>query len=409
MRGFLSDPAIAIHTRVAGALSALFPLLFVIGSAPADIGAGIVSVIFIYESYRQKRWAWCARPWVLCMWALWSYFTLRGAFAEDPFSAVFRALAWIRYPLFAAALAFYTLRFSPVRAALLAMLSAALAFIMADALLQYFWGRDVFGRLPLMSAEGSLRLTGPFKDPKVGIVLAWLGIPVLAGLAQRRTWQAALCAAALALMVFLSGERMALLLTGFGFVLLALSIRALRMPLIGAAMAGLLAAGIFSQAYPELVERQYASTLTTIGNFRDSPYGLIWQSTIRMIETHPVFGVGGRHFRIMCPDPAYGPAELAATRCNLHPHQLYLEWWAEGGLVALVLFIALLICLVRDALRGFSVNRGNMLYMALLVALCIRIWPLSTSTGFFVAWSALPFWLIAGWLLAISYGTEEKR
>lgn len=409
MRRFLKDGDIPLHTRAAEIFTVLFPVLYLVGSAAADVVAALVSLAFLYESYRLRDWAWIKRPWVMLVFALWGYFTLRGAFAEDAGAAIGRAAAWIRYPLFAFALAFYALQRREIRCGLLVSLSGVLMFLMADAALQYLWGRDIFGRLPLMSAEGSLRLTGPFKDPKVGIVLAWLGLPVMAGLLRCNKTYAAGFGMILLLTVFLSGERMALLLVLFGFGLLALSVRALRLPAAGAVALGILAAFVVAQANPALMNRQYESTLRTIENYRQSPYGQIWGSTAAMIGTNPVFGVGAKHFRYECAKPEYGTMENLDIRCNLHPHQIYLEWWVEGGAVALAVFVVLLFCVLKDALAPWNTLRTDALYLGLLVALCVRIWPLSTSTSFFAAWSALPFWLVVGWLLALVYDGERDK
>lgn len=408
MRGFLSDPAIGWHTRVAGLLVVLFPALYVVGSAAADAAAVLASLAFLHESRRRRDWTWLRRGWVALTFALWGYFTLRGLFAEHPSAAVFRAAAWIRYPLFGMALAFYLLRIAPVQEGLVRCLGAVLVFIMADSLFQFYVGQDVFGRLPLHSQEGSLRLTGPFGDPKVGIVLAWLGLPVVAWLACiGRLWAGAM-ALGIFLVVFLSGERMALLLLGFGYALLALSIRALRLPALGMGCVALVAVFLAVQADPALRARQMESVLATIQHYEASPYGQIWGSVQAMVVQHPVFGVGAKHFRLSCPDPRYGAPDTVPTRCNIHPHQLYLEWLVEGGAVGLALFLALLACLLRDALRGWRLRRADTLYLGLLIALLLRVWPLSTSTSFFAAWSALPFWLVAGWLLARACHREPE-
>lgn len=413
MRRFLTDSSLPLTYRAAGAFTVLFPVCYVIGSAAADVAAVLVSLLFLYESFRTSQWAWLKRGWVLFTLALWGYFTLRGAFAEDAGAAIGRAAAWIRYPLFAMALAFFTLRNREVERLLFWSLGVSLFFIMLDSLIQFQFGRDIFGRLPLMSAEGSFRLTGPFKDPKVGVVLAWLGFPVLAGVLfsfrRYRFVAAGLFMLLLLLVVFMSGERMALLLTLFGGGLLALSRKALWKPALAVVLLGALAVGVVAETNPALINRQYASTVETIRHYKESPYGQIWQSSVTMIAAHPIFGVGGKHFRFLCPRPEYGAMETVDVRCNLHPHQLYLEWLVEGGAVALLLFAALLVALFKDVLVARASQWNDPFYVGLLVAVLIRVWPLSTSTSFFVAWSALPFWLVAGWLLAVAYRFSPEQ
>ncbi len=416
-RNFLRHSEHTLYVRVAGFFAATFPILYVAGSAVADSAAILVSLMFLFHSTRTKDWRWLKSSWVVLVAVLWGYMLLRAGLAERPDKALARAGAWIRYPLFAAALAFWILHFKPVQRQLFISLAVTVLFLLFDSLIQYNLGTDLFGREVIPTEEGSMRLTGPFSGPKVGIILAWISFPVIAMLVippsagernRRKQMVGALCAVLFLIVVFLSGERMALLLSLFGCALLMILSPAIRREMLLLLVAAVLAVGVVAQYNPSLMIRQYYSTVKTISEYKDSPYGQIWQSSMAIIEAHPVAGVGAKHFRYLCPRPEYGSMETVDVRCNLHPHHLYLEWLVEGGAIALLGFLAVLAALARDIVRPVRTLIHHPLYVGLLVAIILRIWPLSTATSFHAAWSALPFWLMVGWILAIAYTYRDK-
>jgi O-antigen ligase len=212
--------------------------------------------------------------------------------------------------------------------------------------------------------------------------------------------------------ILLSGDRMALV-----FSLLCL---ALLYPLLGnyrkQALVGLSALALLTATAlhlkPELYDRQVQSTISAIENVSGTHYGIIWTSAMRMIRDYPLFGVGMGNYRVVCPDSRYGAERNEATgfeRCSTHPHNIYIEWLVETGLIGLSGFIVCGILILRRLLKGLLVFRHQPAFLGLLITVAVRLWPLSTSTDFFHAWAAVPFWLVVGWGLSFAAGQEGVR
>src|SRR5262249_25044804 len=66
----------------------------------------------------------------------------------------------------------------------------------------------------------------------------------------------------------------------------------------------------------------------------------IWQRTTRMIEDHPVFGVGAGNFQAIF-EPVYNPLLNEDLRRGGHAHNLWLQEAAELGLVTALAYAAL--------------------------------------------------------------------
>jgi O-antigen ligase len=408
-----------VITRVAGCFLSLLPALYLLGSGMADAIASIIAVLFLLHSKQHHHWTWLRQSWFICALALWMFMMIRGGFAHSPTIALQASLPWIRFPLFAMACAAWLLPHLRLRTYLLTCLRGVVIFLIVDTLFQYSIGVDILGRPTFPAFEGGIRLTGPFSSPKVGIVLAWLGLPVLLerlmdARSPHQRWQfASTLALGIAYLgaIFLSGERMAFLLAGFGgCIAIALQPTIMKRVLLPAIIS--LALGLMLVwSNPSLFTRQIDSTLQGIQHVQHTPYGMIWTSALKMIDAHPIVGVGARHFRIACPQPDYGAMDKAilAWRCNLHPHQFYLEWLSEGGIIGLGLVVLMLGFWIKHGIRCYRTYHQQGLWLGVVTALLLRLWPLSTGVSMFVGWSAVPFWLLAGWMLSYTATNHSER
>ncbi len=382
---------------IAGFLAALVPVAVAIGNAAAEIVIALIVILFMTNSIRNNDWAWVKRDWVLALLALWLYGCVRSIFTDNPGKTMVDALPWIRFILFAIALESWILRHERWRNLLLKIGFFSISFLAADAILQYSTGSDLFGR-PIF---GDNRLTASYGKPIVGITIAWLFMPFLLGYIDNKKFIQAFGFGVLSLTaVLLSGERMALMFSLLSLIMVIFLVQRLRK--VGAIVMLVFAVGIIGLMYakPSLYDRQVKSTIKVISNVPDSPYGVIWRSAIDITKAHPIIGIGMGNFRVVCPDSQYGLDDakgLGYSRCATHPHNIYLEWLTEGGLIAISGFILAMFFVSKRLIINLAANRNNYVFIGLFVTLAMRLWPIASTTSFFHGWSAIPFWLVLGW------------
>jgi O-antigen ligase len=397
-----------VAIALAGWVSVFVPIALVVGNAGAEISICIVVIIFLANCIGQRQLAWAKEDWALAVLALWAYGCVRAIFAAHVLESLIQAVIWIRFPLFAVALANWILVHAEWRRRLMYSTVAAAAFLAADAVLQYFVGTDIIGR-----PTWGNRLTATFAAPKVGITIAWIFIPAMLGLLHERGRIISLLFGGLCFVaILLSGDRMAVI-----FSLLCLT---LLYPLLGTyrkqALIGLSALALLTATAlhlkPEVYDRQVRSTISAIENVSDTHYGVIWTSAMRMVRDYPLFGVGMANYRMVCADSHYGPERNEATgfeRCSTHPHNIYIEWLVETGFIGLSGFILCGFLILRRLFKALLVFRHQQAFLGLLITVAVRLWPLSTSTDFFHAWAAVPFWLVVGWGLSFPTSQEGVR
>ncbi|MFO1242250.1 MAG: O-antigen ligase family protein [Rickettsiales bacterium] len=381
----------------------LLPVLLLAGSAAPDIACIVIGLGFLAYSASTRDWAWCRANWVKLVAIIYFYIVVRSIFTEFPKESLGRSAQWIRYPLLAAAICYWLYALPLVKKWLPKTLVLAVAFLIIDMGIQYVTGFDVIGRSSIISDGGAMRLTGPYIAPRSGITLVWLCWPAIAYLlistknSKEKLWAALLWGGCIVI-IFLSGERMATLLAGLGSVLLILLVQETRRMALWLLPVSILAIGALIALNPALVTRQVDATVAAAAEAKKSPYGRLWVSSAKIIADAPLFGVGAKQFRNVCLKNQYGGSDI--LNCNLHPHHLYLEWWVEEGLVGLLLFMALIVIWTKEAWRYWRMHTGDILFVGLIIACIVKLFPFSTAISFFVNWSAIPFWLLMGWMLA---------
>ena len=403
----------AILERAATVLVLLLPIFLTHGRGLADIDLSALAALFLVRSARFHDWAWVRTTWFRVALAWWAWLVIcstpgiadRGHGGWNSFG---QAAATIRLPVLAAALECWVLADAGRVRWLRCVLAAVVAYIALQSLGQFATGRNLFGQPRF--ADGSL--TGPYPHPRAAAPLSRLLFPVLVPWGARlaaggpRRQAGALGDGALLLMV-LMGQRMPLLLTGLGLLVVAAVMPQLRRGLVGVALLLPVLVAAAAVVRPPAFHHLWTVFSGQMEHLPSSPYGLIAARAAAMVEAHPILGLGFDGFRSACADPAYfhdwwgGDGRGAwAGVCVQHPHNHYLQAAVQAGLPGLVLFSSLVVAWIIAVARGAG---GSPLQAGLLAALVMQEWPIASTSAF----STLP---LGGWFfLLLGFGLATAR
>jgi O-antigen ligase len=127
--------------------------------------------------------------------------------------------------------------------------------------------------------------------------------------------------------------------------------------------------------------------------FKQTQHASHYYTAIEIFKKYPLFGIGNKNFREECVKDIYYNKEYKYTeqRCTTHPHQIYLEFLSEHGLIgsATMLFIIFYI-----TIKGIKIYRKNnsMVHLGSISFILTQFLPLLPSGSFFTSWSAIIFW-----------------
>ena len=377
----------------------LIPWLLISSRGAADAMCVVIGVCFLGRSFRSKQWLWLRDPVVVVALAAWAWMLLVASpFAVDVGESYKVALPWIRwillyasfrYWLFTSRESFYGVAANTV------LLAVAVIF---DTFWQYHFGVSIAGH-PITV---TMRLTGPFTSPKVGIYLDKICFPVIAILlfaaleSTKRKYIVAVIGFALLCFtaIVLSGERTATFSFFIGISVFAL-LTAIAEPKLrvwclgGLVTLAIITAGLFLTQVSLQLRFIYLSE--QLGNFRQSSYGSLFLAGYLVGISHWLTGAGFKGFRLLCPDVM--PASTLYW-CNIHPHNPYIEWFAELGAMGEVLFVIMILSLIKLAVSRMRTATGNGRVLAnfALATLVVHFLPFLGTQSFFSNWPAMLLW-----------------
>ena len=397
----------------------LTPLLLMHGHAIADGLIVVTDLCFLVRSAMVRDWRWIRTGWFRIALVWWGWLVIctlpipalgLGFGGGAPLT---QAIINLRFLILVAAMEHVVLREAQARRWLWQVIAASVIWIAGSSLIQFLFGRNLFGFPP----GGDGELTGPFGMPRAAPPLSRMLLPVLlpvvAKLLARKRLVAGIGAYALLLagvcIMVLIGQRMPMLLTVFGLLVAGLLLRSLRPVVVVSLLAGmaLLAASavISPPTYYRLVEKFSAQ----MSHFASSQYGQVYTRALEMGRQNPITGVGYDGFRHFCADPVYYRPTFdgaladggGASICFQHPHNFYAQALVEGGYPGLLLFCVLAVAWLAPLARGLW-RKPDPLRVGLFAAILIQLWPIASTSAF----TSMPmggwFFFLLGWAMAES-------
>ena len=192
--------------RLRGAVTVFYllgPFFMLIERSPADAWLTLCGLAFLVRCLVRRDWSWTTTFWVRVVLVFWAWCLISASLSSHPSYSLGEAGAWIRFPLFAFASAFWLARDPRILMAMLISMGAGM-LIMSGIL---------FAEFMIVGQRGS-RLSWPYGDLTPGNYLAKAGLPlfcVLIALAVSVKGRVAGVAATVSLVTIvaslLSGER----------------------------------------------------------------------------------------------------------------------------------------------------------------------------------------------------------
>lgn len=383
------------------------PVIYLIERTPADIWLSLVGIGFITQAAVSKNWQWARAGWVKLILLFWVIMLVSSALSANPLYALGEAAVWIRFPLYAAACAFW-IGTNRARLNMMMMMMALASIVMCA-----FLGVE-FIDVAQNGNEFGGRLGGPYGDLLPGSFLGKAMAPLavlLSALAISLPMRAAmlplLAAGGLVFCTIITGERVNGLLICLAVFLAAFAwqFKPKRVALY-ATLASVLLLGAL-QNIPALWERYDPSRHQEVSNYFESPYWFSVRPGVVAALENPVLGIGVGMHRLECATMSAGPLWLPGdNECHPHPHQFYVQLAEETGGLGLIAGVAAIVTIIISTLVG--TQRSSMYARLAWIPVTLMFFP-QPSADFFGQWNNLFLWFAVGLAMAMARDTHTDR
>ena len=375
------------------------PASLMFSRAVADISVVLIGVIFLVRSWSVKDWSWAREKDILVLLVIFVLMNVFvSPFAEYVGKSFGRSLSWLRFIIFYAAVTRWVLVDERTVRRFIVVVLCTMAVAALDAFYQFFVGVSLLSGQPMTG-----RLTGPLDRPNIGMYLAKLGLAtsalgfVLYARGQsRKLFLAACCLSPLLLtVVFLSGERAASVLALLALLLVTFSLllsgKLARRIAIGLSLCGG-AALTFLLITSERIWGRVEELATVLSDYTDSIYGQLALLGLRFFGENPITGTGMGNFPLVCKD--YVQQGLDSALCHPHPHNFYIEWLSDTGLIGTIPFTTFMAILYWNGAKVlFGPRDARLLGGFYLGVMVMSLFPLSVTQSLFSNWPAILAWL----------------
>ena len=141
------------------------------------------------------------------------------------------------------------------------------------------------------------------------------------------------------------------------------------------------------------------SFLEVIKNFSSSAYGEIYNVGLNMFLDNPLTGVGISNYQISCMNILKYKELMTNYDCASHPHNTYIQWLSEGGLITFTSFILLLMTILYFLING---RNGLVIKLISIASIIILFWPIMSTGSLIKNWNGVLTFYIIGLCLSLN-------
>jgi O-antigen ligase len=377
----------------------LGPFIYLIERDPADLWLTLISLIFLARCIKRKDWSWASQLWFKSALALWLFGLISAITGSEPLFTFQQGFVWIRFPLYAAAAQVWLARDRDIR--IIMLLSIFIGMLIMSGIL-----------IAESIIEPKIRLTWPYGDVVPGNYIARVSLPVLCVLmavAVSRQNRASFLSGVIGLLSILvsllTGERVNFLMRACGGMLAALLWKPKFTLYILLVLFEILAVFILAFSRPDLSNRfgkNFVNDNPFFNTSDSNSYWGAWRGGIQQGLTNPIKGTGPSSSRIICITlEANSPKWLPGKNyCGNHPHNFYVQLFAETGLVGLLIGCTMFTSIIISCYKERKENFNCPMAATAFVIPFGLFFPLQNFGSFYGQWGNLFTWFAIAFALS---------
>jgi O-antigen ligase len=363
----------------------LGPFILLIERTPADIWLSLLAITFVIRSIIKREGDWLKPFWVRAGFVFWIWCIIAGAISDHPAYSMGEAFIWFRFPLFAMATAFWLARDKRLLYAML--VSTALGLVAMCFILT--------AEIIIVGQQGG-RLSWPYGDLVPGNYVAKVGLPaftIMVALAVSVKGRVAALSGIIALFTMvisvMTGERINFLIRACGGMLAGLVWKPRWGRYLWLVVAEVLAVLVVLSTLPQMATRYTDEFIRGATDFEASTWWNTLNGGWQVAKDNLIFGIGTANYRLIPPEFF---ETIPFTNWQPHPHNYYLQFLTETGIIGLVLGTVFLWSIIWSCFSASFKNRDNVFTATAWVIPFGIFWPIATSADFFGQWNNIFIW-----------------
>ena len=391
----------------------LGPFIFLIERDPADLWLTLISITFLIRCFLKKDWNWAGQLWFVFAFLFWIVSMTSGILGPYDKYSFFQGFIWIRFPLYVAAAQVWLGKDRDIRMVMFVSILIGMLIMCLILMAEIIY-------------EPKERLTWPYGDSVPGSYLTKISLPIYCTFIALITFKfkrfsilSSIISIGTLTIVLSTGERSNFLIRFFSGILAFFSWRKNKLnafkSFIFFMVILLLIITLFlnfnkskkkstdfhNSNYDRYVT-QFFKSIPLVNTSDDNSYWGAWRSGIHQGLIKPIIGLGPSSSRKHCKTLSEKGIDWLPGKnyCGNHPHNYYIQIFAETGLIGLILGTLMFYYLFKTCYKGrFSDPRCPITSICYIIPLAF-FFPLQQTGSFFGQWGNLFIWFPIGFCIA---------
>ena len=392
------------------------PISIILGPTISLLNIILFSFYYIYQNLKIAEFKSLIKNKTILLLILLSFYLVLNTFVSlDPSNSATRNLGFVRFIIFFIAINYFFFKNNYKLSIFKPWLIIFSVFVF-DVYFERFYGVNTLGFGALDSSHGP-RIVSFFKDePIAGAYLngmVYIVFGYICYILKRKNIlfknKSLIALIIFFIAILLTGERSNTIRALFGLSIFVffLDYFKLKSKLIFLISIIMLITIIISQSdflKNRYVGQLYKNVVTEEKRdifFDNNVYINLYKSGINVFKKNSIFGVGTKNYRIATCDGNKSYNE--DYYCSTHPHQIYIEFLSEHGILGSIICFLVLFCLIFINLKNIIYSK-NYIQIGAFVYILTNFIPFIPSGSFFSDFN-ITFFMIN---LSIMYAVSDK-
>ena len=377
------------------------PLTILIGSSVSLINILLIDISFIIFIIHNKNFDFLKDKSILYLFLLYIYLIFNSFISLDFYEGFSRNFGFIRIIILFTAFNFFFLHnhfFKKV----LKFWTLIIFIVLVDVFIEVFTGKNILGYDGLQYGK---RIVSFFKDEPIvggylnGFYLLIIGF-LMIEFEKKNFFYISLIMIIFVMAILLTGERSNSIKAILGISFFVLFIKSINLKKKIVLISATIILVLFSISnYHYLKQRFDRQIKTSFMINKDNIYLLLYTSGFEVFKNNKLLGVGNKNYRV----ETCKPENANIYTCNTHPHQIYLEFLSEHGILGTSFILFILYKIIFSKIwttlkQNNHIKRGSLIYMIFVFT------PIIPSGAFFSDYLLTIFCLN----LSIFYALDKK-
>ncbi len=384
-------------------LIGLYPVALIIGTLVSELITLFISILFIIESIKKKKFLNIKDPIILFLFIIWIYLLI-NLFISINFQMSFnRSVFFIRYILIILSIAYFFNKYPKNLDIVFKLWMITILVTIIDLYIQFFFGQNMLG----FKSPWNERLSGFFnQELKVAHLLIGFFLPSFAYFFQKNTKNFYLYVFLFLyfLILILTNERANIIRGALAIFIFFIFLPNFAKKIKIFFSITLILIFSFMLLFVQPIKNRFIKEISAMNvnnSFKNyvilSNYGPHFLSSIEIFNNNKLFGTGIKTFRIACKNVSLekyynNNNKLSKSGCSTHPHQYYFEILSALGLIGFTLFISFFFYLIYRIINSFYLT-NNLIILSAGIFFILQLIPLLPTGSFFTSFGSTIFFI----------------